>query len=424
MEEVEIKNLIIRDRQRKNFGNLGPLSESIKSYGVIQPIVVTEEPEGLVLVAGERRVRASIIAGRMSIPFIRRQDVDPLLKKELELEENLHRKDFSWPEEVELRSKIDAIKRERYGHAMKGGPSSGWGHQQTADSLGESRAKIVQDLKMAKFMKDHPKLKKDFSKLPKTAARRKIDMILRGENLLKTAGSGLGVEKFFLCTDALVGLKDLEDNSVDLILTDPPYGVESLQRYSYGRKQVAMFQLDNLISSEANALFDLAALDMYRVLKPGRHIYTFFSIDAYESFSTSLRDVGFIVNNYPIVWSKGKNQTGAMGINYMRSYETILFGYKPSKVASDLFILSASSNDLISFLPLTSKERNHGFEKPQSLLSFLIKQSSFKTELVLDPFAGVASTLRAAKTLERRFLGFELSKMHHSVGLDLLKKGQ
>ncbi len=83
---------------------LRDLADSIRQYGVLQPLVVTriekEKPDGGIevqyeLIAGERRLRASKLAGLAQVPVIIRKDQDPMIKLELAIIENLQREDLN-----------------------------------------------------------------------------------------------------------------------------------------------------------------------------------------------------------------------------------------------------------------------------------------------------------------------------------------
>ena len=102
MQESDVlKNLKIsevepnRDQPRKKFDQetLEELAESIKMYGVIQPIVVSKKEGYYSIIAGERRWRASKIAGLTEIPAIIRED-DERKNKEIALIENIQREDL------------------------------------------------------------------------------------------------------------------------------------------------------------------------------------------------------------------------------------------------------------------------------------------------------------------------------------------
>lgn len=91
-------------RREFDEARLKDLADSIRQYGVLQPLVVTrverEKPDGGIaveyeLIAGERRLRASRMAGLSQVPAVIRKDQDPMLKLELAIIENLQREDLN-----------------------------------------------------------------------------------------------------------------------------------------------------------------------------------------------------------------------------------------------------------------------------------------------------------------------------------------
>jgi Fe-S-cluster formation regulator IscX/YfhJ len=90
--KLEIKNVRIRDRLREDLGDLNGLAESIRTHGLIHPIVVDEEG---VLVAGGRRLAACKSLGHSVIEARRFGELTKQERRVLELEENLHRKDLT-----------------------------------------------------------------------------------------------------------------------------------------------------------------------------------------------------------------------------------------------------------------------------------------------------------------------------------------
>jgi len=100
--DFPIALILVEDRAREELGDIDELAESIKLKGVLQPITVNQDGR---LLAGERRLRASVRAGLTTIPVIIREsdEVDAL---EVELSENIYRKDLEWQERVRLEEKI------------------------------------------------------------------------------------------------------------------------------------------------------------------------------------------------------------------------------------------------------------------------------------------------------------------------------
>lgn len=100
--EVSVKKIFANPNQpRKDFdeSKLEELAMSIREYGVLEPIVVTPRKDGLMIIAGERRFRASLLAGRETIPA-RTIEADDALVEELALLENIQRQDLNVIEEA------------------------------------------------------------------------------------------------------------------------------------------------------------------------------------------------------------------------------------------------------------------------------------------------------------------------------------
>ena len=102
IQDIELSNIKPNPNQpRVNFDSQGLkyLAESIKVHGVIQPVILKPSHDGFILVAGERRVRASIIAGKKTVPAIVR-DYNAIYLTELSILENLQREDLTPIEEA------------------------------------------------------------------------------------------------------------------------------------------------------------------------------------------------------------------------------------------------------------------------------------------------------------------------------------
>ena len=136
IEEVDISLIDNNPKQpRKIFDPtlLDELAQSIKIYGLIQPILLTKKGERYLIVAGERRFRASIIAGKKSIPAIIK-DFDDKEIKEIALLENIQRQDLNPIETARAMKEL----MDTYG----------WTQETLADRLGKSRPSIANNLRL------------------------------------------------------------------------------------------------------------------------------------------------------------------------------------------------------------------------------------------------------------------------------------
>ena len=94
---ILVEDVKVKKRLRKDLGDINALAESLKRFGQINPIVITQKN---VLVAGERRLEAARYLGWKTINAVIADISDELTMMEYELEENTQRRDFT-PEETE-----------------------------------------------------------------------------------------------------------------------------------------------------------------------------------------------------------------------------------------------------------------------------------------------------------------------------------
>ena len=171
-----------RDQPRKTFNqeSLEELADSIKTYGVIQPIVVTKKEGYYAIVAGERRWRAAKIAGLEEIPAIIRDD-DEQTNKEIALIENIQREDLNpYEKALGIRQLMD-----KYGLTQ----------EQVSKKIGKSRSSVsntvrvlylapdvLELVKQGKLSEGHCKASAGISD-PKRQYEAAIRMIERGESV-------------------------------------------------------------------------------------------------------------------------------------------------------------------------------------------------------------------------------------------------
>ena len=104
---VTIDNIIVKKRIRKNLGELNPLMNSMKVYGLLNPIIINSKKE---LIAGERRLESAKRLGWKTIPAIVIDKTSELAKLELEIEENLHRRNLTRDELANGYARMDRLK--------------------------------------------------------------------------------------------------------------------------------------------------------------------------------------------------------------------------------------------------------------------------------------------------------------------------
>lgn len=398
-------------RVRKSKGSLFELAASIEKHGLMHPIVIDKLENGKykwILIAGERRLKAAILTGASKIDATLFSDVDDVGKKEMELEENLLRKQLDWPEQVKALAQIDKLKRKIYGGATRAKGNEGWGIKETAEALGMSIGAVGQDIQLAKNIENRPDLLKKVRRMPKSAARKIVNQTLHTEHLKKQ----LDVKEITISSDIRLGrcedlIDELKDNSVDLLITDPPFAVPEIVDVAGSGASTMTYNVTESNVSTPDVMlktYEELIPKLFNKMKPAAHIYIFLGMGWYPYLTSKLRQVGFIVDDLPIIWDKGRPSIMAKDIHYMSCYEAILFGHKPPKTN----LLRHPTKNVLSIPAIPPQQRVHGLQKPFDLLKILIENSSSPGETVLDCFVGSGATIKAAKQLQRSAIGFEL----------------
>jgi len=410
--KVEISKLVVEGRARKRFDHVGGLVSSIRALGLINPITVVPHPDGKYkLVAGECRTRACCLLGWKEIPATLRKDLSPMEQKLVEMEENVKRADLEWTERIALLEEIDGLKREKEGSSMqKSKDGSGWTSAKTAELAGLTRQTAERQIKFAKELKKRPDMKDALKGMPITTAIKMFDQKMEAERMGRLAASGhLKVSSDLMLGRAEELIKGMEEDSVDLLITDPPFGIQNLEdKFSDNFNSVVYTRMlketDNATADAVTAIFQVLAPELRRVMKPKAHFYIFHASSLYQMLVEVMEREGFEVSKAPLVWDKGRSTAPFMGLNYAASHEPVLFGHSPPRSKR----LVKPCRDVLTFSMVNAKDKLHPFEKPQALLRYFIKQSSNLGEVVLDPFAGSGATLVAALATGRVGKGFEV----------------
>jgi site-specific DNA-methyltransferase (adenine-specific) len=210
--------------------------------------------------------------------------------------------------------------------------------------------------------------------------------------------------------DAVDWLKGLCDQSVDLIITDPPY--ESLERHraigTTTRLKHSKASSNDWFSVFPNSRFRELFDELYRVLARNSHFYLFCDSETAFVAKPVAESAGFKFWK-PLIWDK---QRIGMGYHYRCRYEMILFFEKGKRRLHDLAIA-----DIIAAPRIIG---GYPAEKPVSLSEVLIRQSSSPGDRVIDPFMGSASVGVAALSLGRRFAGNDISELSLALARERL----
>ena len=206
--------------------------------------------------------------------------------------------------------------------------------------------------------------------------------------------------------DCLNVLKGVEDNSIDLVVTDPPYEVITGGRNGgvKGKPSGILTENKQLMKSIPKA--DLWLSECFRVMKDGTHIYIMTNTLNLTNYLNIINDVGFKLHNL-LVWNKNNTTPNRW---YMKNCEYVIFARKGFAKS----INNPSSQTVHNFDNIIGNKQ-HPTEKPVELMKLYVGNSSQVGDTVLDPFMGSGSTGVACKELGRNFIGVELDKQYFDI---------
>lgn len=208
--------------------------------------------------------------------------------------------------------------------------------------------------------------------------------------------------------DCLEIMRALPDVSVDLVVTDPPYGIEFSSNWSKDSDYRARVKTVDGIANDGkdNASFLSRVIDeLQRVMKDNTHIYWFTRWDQIPTQLPLLQRY-FNVKN-AIVWDKGNWSMGDLKGAYAGQYEVILFAQKGRRILNEVDGTKRHP-DILRFNRVPASRLRHSHEKPEDLIELLIRKSSATGETVLDPFCGSGTTAAVAKRMGRDYITVDL----------------
>ena len=202
--------------------------------------------------------------------------------------------------------------------------------------------------------------------------------------------------------DCLELMKDIPDGSIDLLLTDPPYGMS----YQSSRR-TATPKFKKISGDNSIEWFDDFIRECYRVLKDDSHAYIFCNEYKVSHFRDAQERAGF-KNKRTLVWIKNNHTSGDLKGDYGNKVEYVNFMHKGRRL-----LTGKRDTNILSYSRVQSNI--HPTEKPVDMLSYLIEKSSNVGDTVLDPFMGSGTTGVAAKNLNRNFIGIELDEEYFEI---------
>lgn len=202
--------------------------------------------------------------------------------------------------------------------------------------------------------------------------------------------------------DCLEVLRTLEDNSIDSIVTDPPYGMD----YQSARRSEAE-RFKKIPNDKKPFVWFL--FDAFRVLKDGGALVCFSDWKNQESWRQAIEWAGFSIKSQ-VIWNREVHGMGDLKGAFAPQHDVIWFATK-----GKFEFPGKRPKSVINSQRVSAEKLVHPNEKPISLMEELILAVTPPNGAILDPFMGSGTTGKAAINLGFKFVGIEREKEYFEI---------
>jgi len=390
--EVKIKEGLTRFRT--DGGEVLKLAQSIQRLGQLQAIVINRNNE---IIAGGRRLAACTL---LNIPVLAmyQDTVDSATMREMEVEENTQRKDFTPSEQALAVQELHKLKQEIYGTAIPGVKDSGWSLDKTAETLGVSRGNVIESLQIAEMIAMFPTLKtsKTKSEIKSTAkAMEKVTSALSSLKKYEETAKTKSSYKIYH-QEAEHFLSSQPSNKYEVFVTDPPYGINIQDTMisigmKTGKVNSSGISFNDSVE-EKDVSIALLAKELYRITTHNAQGWIFVAPEFFYPIREVFINAGWGAYIKPVIWIKSASigQTNQPSMYPSSCYEMILFLRK-----HDAKLVIEGKADWMQFQPIIGGNKLHPNEKPVELILELLDRISLPGQNMIDPFMGSGSALEA-----------------------------
>lgn len=210
----------------------------------------------------------------------------------------------------------------------------------------------------------------------------------------------------FYLGDCLEVMKAIPDGVVDMIATDPPYGMDFQSNYKIEKH-------DKIANDKELSWLPELVKQSYRVAKENSAHYFFCSFHKIDIFKQEIEKY-FKIKNC-LVWEKNNTSMGDLKGDFAPKVEFIIFAQKGRELIRgkrdpNIFKFSRTGNEL------------HPTQKPVDMMEYLIGKFSDEDDLILDMFAGSGTTAIACKNINRRWIAIEQDQKYADIAIERLSE--
>lgn len=421
LKHVKLEEIIVGERFRENYGDMEEFVASIKDKGIIQPLTVDSNMN---LLAGGRRYKGATMAALPTVPVIIREFVDEIDSREIELIENIHRKDFTWAEEAKLVKNIDELYKAKHGRD--------WSGRKTAELLDKGVATVARNLQLANAIEVIPELAEyktadEALKVLKKMENQAIVQELRDRQKTRMGGDQVsetevpkdpqfldkGLKNMLQVADAgyrignvFTGMRSLRDNgNISIIECDPPYGIElNEQKASKDSPTSTVTTYEEVSPEDYPKFIEKLTAELFRVAGKDCWLVFWFGPTWHQLVLESLKKAGWHVDDIPAIWAKTQGQTLQPEVYLARGYEPFFLCRKGKPV-----MIERGRLNVFNYPGVPGKLKYHPTQRPTELIVDILQTLGAGRQHVFVPFVGSGATMLACYSIGFSCFGYDLN---------------
>lgn len=460
IKKVRLTDIEFGERFRQNYGDLDELQSSILANGLITPITLLSlaEPNAAgkhyVLIAGGRRFTCFLVLQKSYgkdfdwIPAnIYPSETTEEQLRVMELCENLHRKEMTWLEEINIKLRVHRSLTKKHGVARTN-TLGGHSVRDTAALFGVTHGSFSIDLKIAELAEIDPVIRECANKAEARRYYESLEKKLLREEKAKEILADLAIiegdraemkflskeekesldettlallnkieEKFhskrldllkdsFCLADAFETIKTKPSDFYDLIELDPPYAIDyvSVRKGSDSAESEGYIEL-----TPQNYMDKMVPLleDCYRILSPNGWLIFWHAITPFNHvLFDKMLEMGFQGRMQPALWVKPTGQSNNPKYHLGSCYECFWYLRKGA------MLIEKPRNNTFFYPTINPNKKVHITEKPIELLTDILKTFTHPYSQVYVPFLGSGNTILAAWNAVMKAEGCDLTDDH------------
>jgi len=211
--------------------------------------------------------------------------------------------------------------------------------------------------------------------------------------------------------DCVEIMKGMESESVDLVVTDPPYGIDYQSARRIDSERFPKIAND---TRPMTTWIDSA----YRVLKDSGRVLCFCRWDTQAIFKNAINEAGFNIKSH-VIWNRQNHGLGDLKRQFAPQHDIIWYATK-----GDYIFPWTRPCSVITIPRVPATALIHPNQKPTNLLIHLLLRLSIPMEVVCDPFMGSGTTAIACIRSNRHYIGIELEQKYVDIANERIRQEQ